>query len=90
MKGFVRNALRGDIPDAILDRRDKTYANRWFETMALDYSALRHWLSDPSHRVTGVDYARLGEQLEREEMPLSHYLWAKDLATVHAFLDLWS
>jgi asparagine synthase (glutamine-hydrolysing) len=90
MKGFVRNALRGDVPDAILDRRDKTYANRWFETMALDYPALRHWLSDPSHRVTGVDYAELGEQLEQEEMSLSHYLWAKDLATVHAFLDLWS
>ena len=90
MKGFVRNALRGDVPDEILDRRDKTYANRWFETMALDYPALRHWLTDPSHQVRGVDYARLGEQLEREEMPLSHYLWAKDLATVHAFLDLWS
>ena len=90
MKGFVRNALRGDVPDEILDRRDKTYANRWFEEMALDYPALRHWLSDPSHQVTGVDYAALGEQLEREEMPLSHYLWAKDLATVHAFLDLHS
>ena len=90
MKGFVRNALRGDVPDEILDRRDKTYANRWFEAMALDYPALRHWLSDPSHRVSGVDYAALGEQLEREEMPLSHYLWAKDLATVHAFLDLHS
>ena len=58
--------------------------------MALDYPALRHWLSNPSHRIDGVDYRALGQQLEREQMPLSHYLWAKDLAAVHAFLDLWS
>jgi asparagine synthase (glutamine-hydrolysing) len=90
MKGFVRNALRGDVPDEILDRRDKTYANRWFETMALDYPALRRWLTKPSHRVTGVDYAALATELERERMELPHYLWAKDLAAVHAFLDLWS
>ena len=90
MKGFVRNALRGDVPDEILDRRDKTYANRWFETMALDYPALRRWLSNPSHCIGGVDYRALGQQLEGEQMELSHYLWAKDLAAAHAFLDLWA
>lgn len=88
MKGFVRNALRGDVPDVILDRRDKTYANRWFEAMALDYPTLRRWLTDPPHRVTGVDYAALARELERERMELPHYLWAKDLAAVHAFLEL--
>ena len=88
MKGFVRNGLRGDVPDEILDRRDKTYANRWFETMALDYPALRRWLSNPSHRIAGVDYQALGHQLEREQMELLHYLWAKDLAAAHAFLEL--
>ena len=88
MKGFVRNALRGDVPDVILDRRDKTYANRWFEAMALDYPTLRRWLTDPPHRVAGVDYAALARELERERMELPHYLWAKDLAAVHAFLEL--
>jgi asparagine synthase (glutamine-hydrolysing) len=90
MKGFVRNALRGEVPDEILDRRDKTYANRWFESMALDYPALRHWLTKPAHRVAGIDYAALAHELEREQMELPHYLWAKDLAAVHAFLDLYS
>jgi predicted phage tail protein len=57
--------------------------------MALDYPVLRRWLSDPQHRVAGVDHDRLREALEREDMELPHYLWAKDLATAHAFLDLW-
>ena len=88
MKGFVRNALRGDVPDEILDRRDKSYSNRWFEAMAIDYPALRRWLTDPPHRIAGVDYAALARELEGERMELPHYLWAKDIAAVHAFLEL--
>jgi hypothetical protein len=90
MKGFARNALRGDVPDEILDRRDKTYTNRWFEEMALDYPAVRRWVSQGDLRVAGVDYGRLQAELDREDMPLPHYLWAKDLAVVHAFVDLWA
>ena len=90
MKGFARNALRGDVADEILDRRDKTYMDRWFEVMAVDYPAVRHWVSKGDVRVKGVDYERLREELERESMPLAHYLWARDLAGVHAFVDLWS
>ena len=40
--------------------------------------------------MSGVDYARLADELERGRMPLPSYLWARDLATVHAFVDLWS
>lgn len=90
LKGFARTALRGEVPDAILDRRTKSYSNQWFEANALDYPALRRWLSDPEYRVPGVDYPALHEALEREDMQLPHYLWAKDLATVHAFVDLCS
>jgi asparagine synthase (glutamine-hydrolysing) len=88
LKGFVRAALRGEVPEAVLDRRTKSYNNQWFEAKGLDYPSLRRWLSDPEHRVAGVDYRRLHEALEGEDMPLSHYLWAKDLATVHVFLEL--
>lgn len=90
MKGFTRNALRGDVPDEILDRRDKTYMDRWFEEMGVDYPAVRRWVTEGDFRVRGVDYERLHEELERADMPLAHYLWAKDLAAVHAFVDLWS
>ena len=89
MKGFVRTALRGEVPDEILDRRDKTTTNEYFRTMCLDFEALRRWLRAPSHRVPGVDYDLLARELEREGMSLAHYLWARDLAAVHAFLDLW-
>jgi hypothetical protein len=37
-----------------------------------------------------VDYAALEAELRQEHMPLAHYLWARDLATAHAFVDLWS
>ncbi|HSK15141.1 MAG TPA: asparagine synthase-related protein [Gaiellaceae bacterium] len=90
IKGFVRNAFRGVVPDEILDRRDKTYIDRWFQEMAFDYPAVRHWVSRDGFRIRGVDYERLRAELEREEMPLPHYLWARDLACVHAFIDLWS
>ena len=90
MKGFSRNAFRGDVPDEILDRRDKTYMDRWFEEMGVDYPAIRHWVSRDGFRMPGVDYDRLAVELEREAMPLAHYLWARDLATAHAFVDLWS
>ena len=90
MKGFARNALRGDVADEILDRRDKTYMDRWFEEMGVDYPAVRHWVTKGDFHISGVDYARLHEELDRETMPLAHYLWARDLAAVHAFIDLWS
>jgi hypothetical protein len=37
-----------------------------------------------------VDYALLAEELDKEDMTLAHYLWARDLAALHAFLELWS
>jgi hypothetical protein len=58
--------------------------------MGVDYPAVRRWVSTGDFRVRGVGYDRLLEELERESMPLAHYLWAKDLAAVHAFVDLWS
>lgn len=90
MKGFARNAFRGEVPDEILDRRDKSYMDRWFEVMAVDYPAVRRWVSHGDFRMKGVDYGLLREELEGERMPLPRYLWAKDLAAVHAFVDLWS
>jgi asparagine synthase (glutamine-hydrolysing) len=89
MKGLVRQLLRGKVPDSILDRTDKTVLNEWFEATSIDYASLRRWLVDPPHRVPGVDYQVLARQLEREDMDLPHYVWAKDLAGIHAFLDLW-
>jgi hypothetical protein len=44
---------------------------------------------DPPHRVPGVDYARLEERLARADFRVADYIWARNLAGVHAFLSLW-
>jgi asparagine synthase (glutamine-hydrolysing) len=87
-KTLVRHLLRGKVPDAILDRRDKTVFDE--SVMAhVDYRALRRWLVRPAYRLAGVDYALLEERLERQELELSEFMWAKDLASIHAFLSQW-
>jgi hypothetical protein len=35
----------------------------------------------------GVDYPALLRAIERRDLGIFDYLWAKDLAGVHAFLD---
>lgn len=89
-KALARNLLRGEVPDEILDRRKKTFATQYFERMCQDYPALRDWLIDPEYRMPGVDYPQLARELDKEEMSFVEYLWARDLAAVHAFMDLWS
>lgn len=87
-KALIRDLLRGRIPDAILDRRDKTF----FDDHALsqiDYDGLRHWLIDYPFRISGVKYDKLQDRLNQQNFSLRDYSWAKDLASIHAFLGLW-
>jgi asparagine synthase (glutamine-hydrolysing) len=87
-KTLVRQLLRGRVPDVVLDRKDKTLFTEF--TMArVNYPALRHWLWRPKHRMPDIDYERLALRLEHEDMDPLDFRWAKDLAAVHAFLDLW-
>ena len=84
----MRSLLRGRVPDAILDRTDKTHFNEYVMT-SIDYPGLRKWLTDPEYRVRGVRYERLVDHLEAEDLTLYDFIWARDLAAVHAFLALW-
>lgn len=84
-KGLVRAIMRGRLPDEILDRHDKTLLNE-FVLASFDYPSLRRWLSVGDYRMPGVDYQRLHEALDRQDLGIFDYLWAKDLAAVHAFL----
>jgi asparagine synthase (glutamine-hydrolysing) len=87
-KTLVRRLLRGKVPTAILDRRDKTVFDE--SIMAhIDYPTLRRWLVRPDHRLSGVRYDLLEERLNREDLDLPEFMWAKDLAAVHAFLSQW-
>jgi asparagine synthase (glutamine-hydrolysing) len=87
-KTLLRRLLRGRVPDAILDRRDKTV----FDDHAMsqiDYPTLQRLLVDPQHRLPGVDYSSLATHIERQDFEWFDWLWAKDLARVHAFLLQW-
>jgi asparagine synthase (glutamine-hydrolysing) len=87
-KALIRDLLRGRIPDAILDRRDKTFFDDHVMSQ-IDYAGLRHWLIGHRFHITGVKYDVLQDRLTRENFTLRDYLWAKDLASIHAFLSLW-
>lgn len=87
-KTLVRGLLRGRVPDVVLDRRDKTFFDDSIMSR-IDYPELRRWLASPDHRIAGVDYRMLGERLEHEDLDLAGFMWAKDLASAHAFLSQW-
>jgi hypothetical protein len=87
-KTLVRSMLRGRVPDVILDRTDKTYFDDSI-TRNIDYVALRRWLKDPPAHLGGVDYGVLMDRIDRADLELVDYLWARDLANIHAFLSTW-
>jgi asparagine synthase (glutamine-hydrolysing) len=87
-KTLVRRLLVGKVPDEILQRRSKTVFDDSVRAR-IDYAVLRRWLLAPDHRLKDVDYQKLGGHLEREDLDLSGFIWARDLAAVQAFLAQW-
>jgi asparagine synthase (glutamine-hydrolysing) len=87
-KSLLRESVRGRLPDAILDREDKTFFDD-FALRTADYDGLRRWILETDVRLAGVDYALLRERIEARDMPVVELLWAYDLARAHAFLNLW-
>jgi asparagine synthetase B (glutamine-hydrolysing) len=83
-KALLRNVLRGRVPDAILDRPKMVFND--YITDRIDYPSLRRWLTDPPLRLGGIDYTMLAGRLAAEDLPMSEFISAKDLATAHAFL----
>jgi asparagine synthase (glutamine-hydrolysing) len=87
-KTLVKSCLRGRLPDAILDRRDKTVFGEHLLTHA-DYDLMRRYVVDPPQRLAGVDYRLLAQRLEQRNFTLWEYCWARDLTSAHAFLASW-
>jgi hypothetical protein len=86
-KTLVRRLLRGRVPQEILDRRDKTVFDEDIVTR-VDYPVLQRWLIDPPYRFPGVDYEALRKLIESHQLRVVDFMWAKDLASSHAFLSL--
>ena len=87
-KTLMRRMLRGRLPDAILDRKDKTVFSDYI-LAHLNYDVLRRYLTNPQVRIAGVDYAKLAERIERQDFKLIDYAWANDLVRIHIFLSQW-
>ena len=87
-KTLVRSLMRGKLPDVILDRRDKTVFNDYMLSH-IEYETLRDFIYHGDYRMPGVNYQRLSERLGRKDFKLVDWIWANDLARIHAFLSLW-
>jgi asparagine synthase (glutamine-hydrolysing) len=88
-KPLLRESMRGLLPDALLDRKDKTLFNE-FHVAKADYPKLISFLTNPANPLKGVDYAMLGERLRAGGMTARELQWARDVARVHVFLNQWS
>ena len=86
-KALVQRLLRGRVPDSILDRRDKTVFDESV-LKTLDYETLGRWVRTSDYRLPGVDYDALNRRIEARDLSAVEFVWAKDLAHVHAFLSL--
>jgi hypothetical protein len=87
-KPLLRQAMRGLLPDALIDRTDKTIFNEFLVGTA-DYPTLRRILLDRPGHLKGVDYALLGDRLRAGDMPARELQWARDVARIHVFLEQW-
>jgi hypothetical protein len=88
-KSLLRESVRGRLPDALLDRTDKTFFND-FALRTADYEGIRRLALDSELRIEGVDYELLEARVAARSMDVVELLWAYDLARAHAFLGLWA
>jgi len=84
-KALARRALRGVVPDEIIDRGKKVTFDSHVQSQ-IDYPLLRRLLVDPKVRIPGIDYALLADAVQKEQLTFHEWLRVRDLARVHAFL----
>ena len=85
-KALARSALRGVIPDEILDRRDKTFFDDHVMRQ-VDYATLERLLVKPQHRLKGINYDVLADRIAQRDMTFPEWLRARELAKIHAYLS---
>jgi asparagine synthase (glutamine-hydrolysing) len=85
-KALARHALRGVIPDEILDVKKKTYFDPHV-MQQVDYPLLERLFRAPKHRINGIDYGELARRIAARDLAFADWLSARDLARVHAFLE---
>jgi asparagine synthase (glutamine-hydrolysing) len=84
-KGLLRRAMRGRLPDTMLDTPSKVVFNDAVEARA-DHEKMRALIAGAERRMRGVDYDLLIERLESGDLDMNEYMWAHNIAAAHAFL----
>ena len=87
-KALARRALRGVIPNEIIDRPKKTLFDDHVMRQ-VDYPTLERLLVNPRHRFEGIDYDVLATRIASRQMGFHEWLRARELARIHAFLNQW-
>ncbi len=87
-KSLAKRALRGVIPDEIVDRKGKTFFDSHVESQ-IDYPLLERLLTAPKHRISGINYDELARRIHRRDLSLLDWMTMRELARVHAFLNAW-
>lgn len=85
-KSLIRQAMRGRIPDPVLDRRDKTVFDEHV-LATVPWGELQRYLNSPDIRIEGIDYQLLRQRIDGRSMHPVELVWAYDLCAVHAFLE---
>ena len=87
-KAIVRRAVRGRLPDLVLDRTDKTGFTEDVQ-QRVNYPALKKWILETDYRMKGIDYEIVGRKIEGGSLPIVEVNALNYLAGVHAFVNLW-
>ena len=85
-KSLVRGLLRDRVPDLILDRRKKTFFDEAI-MKRVDYECLERWIGNSEFRLPGIAYDLLLDKIRGRNLSLLDFMWAKNLAGVHAFVS---
>jgi asparagine synthase (glutamine-hydrolysing) len=86
-KSIIRNALRGRIPDVVLDRRDKTGFDEDVR-QRVDAPGLRRWILGTDFRMKGIRYKVIERMTEQDTLDIWNLNALRYLAAIHAFVDL--
>lgn len=87
-KSLAKRALRGVIPDEIVDRRNKTFFDAHVESQ-IDYPLLERLLIAPTHRLSNIDYDEVARRVRARDLTLLDWMQLREIARVHAFLNAW-
>jgi asparagine synthase (glutamine-hydrolysing) len=85
-KAILREAMRGRLPDSILDRRDKTVFDEYV-LESTPWTRLADLIGKGNYQMPGINYDLLRDRILSRSARAGELVWAHNLAIVHAFIQ---